>query len=252
MEPQIQYAKTSDGVDIAYATAGGGPPLLVVPLPAMSHAQATWDTLAYFYQPLAEHFHLVWFDFRGAGLSDRSAIDFSMDAMVRDLEAVVESAGLTDFAIYAFSDAVPVAVKYVATSPRKISSLVLADGWAKFSDFSQSPGSIAEQALRSGDWVLYTETLARVLIGFENQETAIGFAAYMRECVDPEALRAAYSSMESEDWDVPPFFCSGVRPLRSWSIIAPINLCRCRLVALLAARIPNARFQVVDDWGHLK
>jgi len=31
MEPRIQYAKTSEGVDIAFATAGGGPPLLVVP-----------------------------------------------------------------------------------------------------------------------------------------------------------------------------------------------------------------------------
>ncbi len=31
MEPQIQYAKTADGVSIAYATRGQGPPLVVCP-----------------------------------------------------------------------------------------------------------------------------------------------------------------------------------------------------------------------------
>ena len=83
MEPRIQYAKTGDGVDIAFATAGDGPPLLVVPNGPFSHVQATWETYAHVYPPLAERFHLVWYDSRGSGLSDREAIDFSMDAMIR-------------------------------------------------------------------------------------------------------------------------------------------------------------------------
>src|SRR3990170_8673443 len=139
MEPRIQYAKTSDGVDIAFATSGDGPPLLVVPVPPFSHVQAVCDTYAHLYQPLAERFHLVWYDFRGTGLSDREAIDFSMDAMVRDVEAVVESAGLTGFAMSAWPDAVPIAVTYAAIRPEKISSLVLVDGWMKFSDYHQNP-----------------------------------------------------------------------------------------------------------------
>ena len=31
MEPQVQYAKTSDGVSIAYTVTGEGPPLLILP-----------------------------------------------------------------------------------------------------------------------------------------------------------------------------------------------------------------------------
>src|SRR5438552_5475578 len=109
-----------------------------------------------------------WYDSRGSGLSDREAIDFSMDAMVRDLQAVVESAGLTGFAMSALADAVPIAVTYAAIRPEKISSLVLVDGWTKYSDYHQNPAAIvAEEALRSGDWKVYTETLARVLVGFE-------------------------------------------------------------------------------------
>jgi len=125
MEPRIQYARTSDGVDIAFATAGDGPPLLWVPNGPLSHVQAAWATLDYFYQPLAERFRLVWYDSRGTGLSDREAIDFSMDAMIRDVEAVVEGAGLTRFAMAAFPTSVPIAVTYAAIRPEKISSLAL-------------------------------------------------------------------------------------------------------------------------------
>jgi len=42
MEPRIQYAKTSDGVSIAYAVAGDGPPLVRVPLPGANHVQRDW------------------------------------------------------------------------------------------------------------------------------------------------------------------------------------------------------------------
>ena len=170
MEPRIQYAKTSDGVDIAFGTAGDGPPLLVVPGPPLTHVQATWDTYAHLYQSLAERFQLVWYDSRGSGLSDREAIDFSMEAMMRDLQAIAEAGRLERFGMLALGDAVPIAVTYAATSPEKVSSLVLADGWMKPSDWKQNSAHVADEALRSGDWTLYTETFARLLLGFINQQ----------------------------------------------------------------------------------
>src|SRR5439155_17027206 len=65
--------------------------------------------------------------------------------------------------------------------------------------YYQNPAIVAEEALRSGDWTFYTETLARLWLGFENQELAAKFAAYIRECVEPEAYRSAVSSMGNED-----------------------------------------------------
>jgi len=249
MEPRIQYAKTSDGVDIAFATAGDGPPLLVVPSTPFSHVQAVWETSAYLYQPLAERFHLVWYDSRGSGLSDREAVDFSMDAMVRDVEAVIESTGLTGFAMVNVAMS-PIAVAYAAIRPEKISSLVLVDGWRKYSDYHQDPAFIvAEEALRSGDWIVYTETSARLLFGFENQRLAAQFGAYMRECVEPEALRAAFSSMGNEDWDV-----SALLPRVSARTLVVHNrnnrFLPVQVGQRLAAGIPNARFQVVDDMAY--
>ena len=43
MEPRIQYAKTSDGVSIAYWTMGEGPPLVYMLGPHMSHCQLEWQ-----------------------------------------------------------------------------------------------------------------------------------------------------------------------------------------------------------------
>src|SRR5437667_9058383 len=247
MEPRIRYAKTSDGVNIAYATAGDGPPLLMMAIPPLTHVQAIWETVAHLYHPLAERFHLVWYDSRGTGLSDRDAIDFSMDAMIRDLEAVAGGAGLTDFALSAVDASAPIAVTYATIHPEKISSLILADGLTKFSDYYQNPAVVAEEALRSGDWTLFTETLARLWLGFENQELAAKFAVYIRECVEPEAYRTAVSSMGNEDWDalLPRVSAHTLVVHNRNNRFLPVQAGQ-----RLAARIPNARFQVVDDMSY--
>lgn len=183
MEPRIQYAKSSDGVNIAYATAGDGPPLLMVPAFPLSDVQARWKASAHLYQPLAERLALVWYDFRGTGLSEREVTDYSLEAMVRDIEAVVEATGLARFAMLGAYAGVPIAATYAATHSEKVSSLFLVDGSMKYSDHAETPIFAAERALRHGDWTVYTETLARVLFGFENQELSARAAVYMRECV---------------------------------------------------------------------
>ena len=109
MDPQIQYAKTEDGVSIAYATEGEGPALVLVPNPPSSHVQRGREMMPNFFQPLVRGFRLIAYDPRGAGLSDRDAIDYAMEAMMRDIDAVVERTGLQSFAVLAFRGAVPVA-----------------------------------------------------------------------------------------------------------------------------------------------
>ena len=244
MEPRIQYAKTSDGVDIAFATAGDGSPLLLLPPFPVTHVQAAWEMFPQFHA-LAERFHVVWYDSRGCGLSDRDAVDFSMDAMLRDLQAVVDGAGLPRFAMAGILDAAPIAIAYAGTHPEKVSALILVGGWMKFSDWrNQSPANVAEEALRSGDWTLYTETLARVLLGLEDQEFATRYAAYIRECVDPLAYRSSQAHMES--WDV-----SALLPQITTRALVVSNrnnrFLSPQVGQRMAARIPNARFQLVDD-----
>ena len=244
MEPQVQYAKTSDGVSIAFASMGEGPPLVRVPSPGMNHVQRDWAMYSDVFQPLTSTFRLIWYDSRGTGLSDRDEIDFSMEAMVRDLEAVIDRAGLRSFAVMAFSDGVPAAVTYAATFPGRVSHLILMDGWANPSDYITSPASQAYFSLIDQDWTLFTETTARVLAGFDDPRLIEIFGEHMRACIEQEALRAF--SVASKSYDV-----SALLPdVKSKTLVLHNNDNRffpVRAGQKLAATIPDARFMAIDD-----
>ncbi len=90
MEPRIRYANTSDGVSIAYTVWGqGGVTVEMQPL-LVTHLEMEWQIPGLREaQERASRIHtLVRHDARGSGLSDRDVTDFSVEALVRDLEAV--------------------------------------------------------------------------------------------------------------------------------------------------------------------
>jgi hypothetical protein len=93
VEQQIQFATTQDGVSLAYATVGSGPPL-VKAANWLSHLEFDWQSpiWRHWLEGLARHL-LVRYDERGCGLSEWDVEDFSFEAWVRDLEAVVDAAG---------------------------------------------------------------------------------------------------------------------------------------------------------------
>ncbi len=246
MEPQIRYARTTDGVRIAYAEVGEGPHLVIMGSQASTHAELNWEMYAPLFHPLAARFHTVWFDFRGTGLSDRDAVDFSIEAMVRDLGAVVDRAGLQSFALAGWVSAVPVAVAYATTHAERLSHLILVDGWATYSTWAQAPGVRASIALLETDWVLYTETVAQVVWAYANPEFGRRFAAFLRECAEPEAVRASWGASQSYD-------VSELLPQVTTPTLVVHNRNN-RLIPLsagqrLAADIPGARLAVIDDIG---
>src|SRR5947208_1278114 len=71
MEPRIQYAKTSDGVSIAYWVLGKGMPLVYASSPPFNHLQMEWQIpqLRLLFERLARGRMLVKYDHRGCGLS---------------------------------------------------------------------------------------------------------------------------------------------------------------------------------------
>jgi class 3 adenylate cyclase/pimeloyl-ACP methyl ester carboxylesterase len=85
MEPQIQYARTTDGVGIAYMTTGEGPPVLYCPshIISMQHVLSLEAGSG-----LWTRTRLTIFDHAGIGASQRDVSDFSLDAQVRAIEAV--------------------------------------------------------------------------------------------------------------------------------------------------------------------
>src|SRR3989304_5560399 len=114
MEQDIRFCTTSDGVRIAYATVGEGPPIVRV-LGWCTHLEfdfklPEWDSSIW--GLLAGSHLFVRYDGRGFGLSDREVRDFSLNAKVRDLEAVVDTLKLRRFALLGTSEGGPTAIAY--------------------------------------------------------------------------------------------------------------------------------------------
>jgi len=192
MEPRIQYAKTADGVSIAFWTLGEGTPIVQIPYLPYSHIQLEWQDPGQrrWYERLAEKRKLVRYDGRGSGLSDRNVADRSVEAQMRDLEAVAERLGLQRFVLSAAIAACPVGVAYAARHPEAVSHLVL---WCPF---VLGPRDRAMDALRrTGDWELFTEAVAHDAFGWSSGEEAHRFAAYMRESTTPEEVGATFEAL---------------------------------------------------------
>ena len=95
LKQEIRYCKAPDGVRLAYATAGSGPPLLRS-AHWLGHLEYDWELpiLQHFLLRLAKDHTLVRYDARGNGLSDWDVHEIALDAWVSDMETVADAAGL--------------------------------------------------------------------------------------------------------------------------------------------------------------
>src|SRR3990172_9605686 len=106
LEPRIQYTRTSDGVNLAYTSFGeGGVAVVALRPPQLSHIGLEFDlpfqTRYHEFERMAETMQVVRFDSRGAGLSDREVADISLEARIRDIDAVADRLGLGRVALQA-------------------------------------------------------------------------------------------------------------------------------------------------------
>ena len=198
MEPRIQYVQTKDGVSIAFWTMGKGMPLVYMPDIPFSHMQLEWRGRGSrrWYERLAERRRLVRYDGRGVGLSEREVTDFSLDAQVLDLEAVVDRLELEKFALFATVHGGPIAIAYAARHPEQVSHLFL---W-----FSYARGSEPRWVRRLGglmdkEWEVYTETVARSLLGWSEGKGASRYAEFIRESIGPEGLQRSWDAIRQFD-----------------------------------------------------
>src|SRR3984893_1050782 len=131
---EVQFCRTSDDVRIAYACVGDGPPV-VWAAHWLSHLSFSWESPVWRHwtEEFAKDHAFVHYDERGNGLSDWENPEFSVDAFVRDLEAVVDALGLDRFALIGSSKGGSTAMAYAARHPERVSHLILygtfAQGW---------------------------------------------------------------------------------------------------------------------------
>jgi DNA-binding CsgD family transcriptional regulator len=244
-EPRVQFARTRDGVNVAFWCLGRGFPLIILPVLPFSHIQLEWPNERFrrWYQSLAERFTLIRYDARGSGLSTRPVDDYTLDLVLLDLDAVVERLQLRRFAILANFSAGPLGVAYAVAHPDTVSHLVLWCAYARGSDYSDSPPIRAMRMLIDHDWETYTEAAAHSMLGWGEGEEAHRFAAYLRHCLSQNEARRYYKTIRSLD------VTSLLSCVRVPTLIVQrtrINYPDLSMAQELASSIPDARLALLD------
>src|SRR5262245_21384237 len=126
-EPHIRYARTSDGVNIAFWTLGEGEPLVCMPLTIWGTCQLEWEWPEWraWYERLASTRMLIRYDWRGTGLSDRHVSDLSSATPLLDLDAVIERLGIQTFRLLGNYMVAPSALTYTAQHRERVSAPLL-------------------------------------------------------------------------------------------------------------------------------
>jgi len=252
MEPRIQYAKTSDGVNIAYAVFGSGPPV-VFPSLVFGSLHMYKNAPVRRQQPYDALVSLGWsaitYDSRGTGSSERDIDDWTLDGRVRDLEAVVNRVAPDRFALCGNLLGGPTAISYAVQHPERVAHLLLSNTFASGSEWYELVPAlrIAQQTLRDAEdeWEFATLTLANALTGYTDSERARTMAEAMRTGITAKsyiALRQEAETIDVTDLlgliSVPTIVIhdKSSGPDGAWI-----------LTQRLAPLIPNARFVETDD-----
>ncbi|OGO50775.1 MAG: hypothetical protein A2148_03540 [Chloroflexi bacterium RBG_16_68_14] len=198
MEPRIQYAKTKDGVSIAYYGIGSGQPLIICPFGPLSHLQLELQMaeIRDMNEYLGRGRMLVRYDNRGFGLSDRDADDFSLDAFVSDLSSVVDGLHFEEIQLITSGFSAMVGIAYAARHPGQVSHLGIAGGLARPVDFPWDPWeSIWDLAKKN--WPMACDATAALLW---RADIAPERASMLKEEVTPQAYISFWEQLRN--WDV--------------------------------------------------
>ena len=248
--PRIQFATASDGVRIAYAVTGEGPPLVYMQA-WVSHLELEWqnEESRRFLERLARGHQLIRYDGRGTGLSDREVADVGLQTHIRDLEAVVEHLQLPPFALLAASLRTRAAIVYAAEHPERLAKLIL------YASFCEGP---PEQE----------RAVSRALIGLIRAEWGVGARTtmgFVHPDADPEQQRTSLYYLRQassgeiaarimEEANFGDSVCAYVPRIQTPTLVLhrrDDNAVHLRAGRRVASLLPKARFQILEGDHHL-
>jgi pimeloyl-ACP methyl ester carboxylesterase len=253
----VTFCRTKDGINIAVASVGCGPVLVRAAFWA-THIEYDYQNLVTgpLLQRLAGRFHLVRYDARGTGLSDRDVAVISPQTMLYDLDAVVDALALERFALLGISGGAATSIAYAVRHPHRVSKLVLFGGYAQGRNKRDSPQDAEDaQAFL---------TMARNVWGDDRSAFARAFFSFWLPTGSPEQLKSfiEYMRIGAPDGRTAVDLRRAVDDIDIVDLLpkvtAPTIIFHCihdRLVPFdhgrrLAASIPNARFVALDSENH--
>jgi pimeloyl-ACP methyl ester carboxylesterase/DNA-binding winged helix-turn-helix (wHTH) protein len=253
----IRFCSSSDGVRIAYASTGHGPPIIKAGN-WLNHLEYDWESpvWSHLLHWLADGSQLIRYDARGNGLSDWNVEEISLDSFVRDLEAVADASGHDRFTLFGASQGCAVSIAYAARHPDRVDKLVLYGGFARGRYLRGTAEEIARAEamltlMRTG-WgqenPAFRQTFTSLFIPGATQEQMNWFNDMQRKSASPE--NAVRLRSVSDRLDIREYL---------GQVAAPALVLHCHEDAvqpfeegrILAAGMPNARFVGLEGRNHL-
>jgi DNA-binding SARP family transcriptional activator/pimeloyl-ACP methyl ester carboxylesterase len=253
----IDYCVTSDGIRIAYAVTGSGPPLVRVAT-WVSHLEHDFASpvTRHLLAELARGHTLVRYDPRGNGMSEWDVKDLSLNVFVRDLEAVVDAVCLDRFTLFGACQDAASAAAYAAKHPERVNGLILCNGtvrgWRKRLDPNEIARRRALSTLILQGWgqenPAYRQVFSSLLIPGGSAEQMDSFNQLERISTSPENAHRLHEAFGEID-------ISGLLD----KIVAPVLILHSRDDAAVpfsqgqayAAGIPGARFVPLESRNHV-
>ncbi len=158
--PETRYAKTGDGLKLAYQVFGSGPNLIGIP-PLLSNVELSWDHEVYrrVYEHWGRHVRFAQFDKRGIGGSDRFEAIPTLDQRIGDIVTVMDAAGMERASLLGLSEGGLMAQLFAVRFPERVERIVLAN-----SAVGPSHWEAVDHCVLPGDKI---NTIEQVVEGFQ-------------------------------------------------------------------------------------
>jgi pimeloyl-ACP methyl ester carboxylesterase len=243
----IRFFESSIGARIAFATAGSGPPIILVPA-WTGHLELSTEISGFwpFHDRLATQHTVIRYDRWGTGLSDRDRRDFSMDADIQVLVELADHLRLRRFAVFGPSHGGPVAVAVALAQPRRVSHLVLYATRAQA--LTDSDTWAAMRDLMLADWILSRRAMAAVALEGASAEDIEAFARLGQEAASPEVTIGLQDAAMSHD------LRSVIDQVRVPTLVVQRRddpFVSVEDARWLATRIPGATLELLDGSAHV-
>lgn len=258
MRQRISFCTTSDGVRIAYAVAGSGPPLIRVG-GWLTHVERDWGSPVWqhWLRALTHSHTLARFDIRGSGLSDHDVAEQGLEAWIRDLEAVVDSLGWKRFSLIGLCQGGPIALLYAFRHPQRVSRLALYNAYTNgaFTSGASERNKEGAEALASMIKIgwgrktgAFRELFARLLSPRHDMEQIDWWDELQRTTASPEnAARLWRGFHEIDIRDVLPHIHTPTLVAHvEGDAMVPFELGRS-----LASQLPEAHFLPLKGANHI-
>jgi pimeloyl-ACP methyl ester carboxylesterase/DNA-binding CsgD family transcriptional regulator len=242
MQPSIEFVTSADGVRIGWTSEGSGPALVQLPGAPFSNLEGERriPVLRRAYDRLSARVRLISYDARGTGRSQREVTDVTLDAFVRDLDAVIAASGEREVVLFGFYHSATHAIAWAARHPERVRGLILFGGALRGWDQMRGPGTQALLSLIERDWDTFVESIAHAWLGWPDDEDGRLAADWFRTATSPATARATLEAAAAIDVtaEAAQVRCPTLVLHRIGASVIPLELS----TALVAA-IPGARLE---------